>query len=210
MKFLSAPKKKSPEPLDAPDILAEGFSHTSTRLQLTLKTHRSKCEHMQRAGRKLWYCRSPETRPRHWNKSLQAQVGLMWCLGPMLTSAEEWVIPTASRNARDPKHCRWQPPTAWVLFSVTQDSRWSNAHEWHCLLPIWEVSLCPSLCLQSFGNPDTYLAFLFPILLTLTAPRAIPVSQVQKGWKTSHEQCEKSSGKGQFLTILQKCVQNFF
>lgn len=58
-------KKKSPEPLDAPAILAEGFFHTSTRLQLTLKPHRSKCEHMQRSGRKPWYCRSPETRPRH-------------------------------------------------------------------------------------------------------------------------------------------------
>lgn len=117
MRFLSAPKE-SPEPPDAPDVLAEGFFHTSTRLQLTLKTHRSKCEHMQRSGRKLWYCRSPETRPRHRNKSLQAQVGLTWCLGPMLTSAEEWILPTASwgelpsRNVWDPKHYCWQPPAA--------------------------------------------------------------------------------------------------
>lgn len=152
MRILSAPKKSS-EPLDAPAILAQGFFHTSTRLQLTLKPHRSKCEHMQRSGRKPWYCRSPETRPRHRNKSLQAQVGLMWCLGLVLTSAEEWVIPTASWRVSLPAGTHEILSTTaggylqpgW-LFSVTQYSRWSNVHEWYCLLSVWKVIHWPSLC----------------------------------------------------------------
>lgn len=174
MRFLSAPKK-SPEPLDAPDISAEGFFHTSTRLQLTLKTHRSKCEHMQRSGRKLWYCRSPETRPRHWNKSLQAQVRLMWCLGPMLTSAEEWVIPTASWRESFPAGTHEiQSTTAGSqlqprgLFSVTRDSRWSNAHEWHRLRPVWEVILPPSLCnCKALGTQTPIWRFFSPSSLHL-------------------------------------------
>lgn len=200
--------QKRPEPLDAPDVLAEGFFHTSTRLQLTLKTHRSKCEHMQRSGRKLWYCRSPETRPRHWNKSLQAQVGLMWCLGPMLTPAEEWVIPTASWRESFPAGTRKIP-------STTAGSHYSPGAifchprqqvkqcPWMTLLTaVWEVIPCPSFWLQSFANSDTYSAFLLPILLTFIAPRAIPGSpEFRKDGRFLVSNAE-SSGKVQFFTIL--------
>ena len=132
--------------------------HTSTRLQLTLKTHGSKCEHMQGSGTRPWYCRSPQTRPRHQNKSLQAQVGLMWCLGLMLTSAEEWGVPSASWRMSFPAGtCKILSTTAGGylqpgrLFSVTWYSRWSNAHEWHLLRSVWEVILwsIPSHCKAS-------------------------------------------------------------
>lgn len=147
------PRKRVQSPCVLQPFWHKAFFHTSTRLQLTLKTHRSKCEHMQTSGRKPWYCRSPETRPRHRNKSLQAQVGLMWCLGLMLTSAEEWVMPRASWRVSLPAGTHeilnttaggyLQPRR---LFSVTQYSRWSNAHEWRRLRSVWEVILWPSLC----------------------------------------------------------------
>lgn len=108
---------------------------------------------MRRSGRKPWYCSSPETRPRHQNKSLQAQVGLMWCLGPVLTSTEEWVIPAASWRVSLPAGTHEILSTTagsylhpgW-LFCVTQYSRWSNAREWHCSRSVWEVILWPSPC----------------------------------------------------------------
>lgn len=108
---------------------------------------------MQRSGTKPWYCRSPETRPRHQNKSLQAQMGLMWCLGLVLTSAEEWVLPAASWRVSLPAGTREMLSTTAGgylqprrLLAVTRYSRWSKAHEWHCLRSVWEVTLWTSLC----------------------------------------------------------------
>lgn len=155
-------KKKSRAPGCFNHFGTRLFFHTSTRLQLTLKTQRPKCEHMQRTGRAPRYCRSPATRPRHRNKSLQAQVGLMWCLGLTLTSAEEWVVRTASwrvslaagtRKILSATAGYLQPGQ---LSCVTRYSRWSNGHEWHCLRSVClgSLSLTQSLQLHSFGNTE--------------------------------------------------------
>lgn len=95
---------------------------------------------------------------------LQAQVGLMWCLGPVLTSAEEWVIPAASWRVSLPTRTHEILSTTagsylqlgW-LFCVTQYSRWSNAREWRCLRSIWEVILWPCNCkaLGTEGQMET-------------------------------------------------------
>lgn len=108
---------------------------------------------MQRSGIKPWYCRSSETRPRHWNKSLQAQMGLKWCLGLVLTSAREWDIPTASWRVRLPGGTHKMLSTTagghlqpGQLCAATWHSRWSKACEWHHLGSICKLILSPSLC----------------------------------------------------------------
>lgn len=210
MRFLSTPRK-SPEPLDAPDVLAEGFFHTSTRLQLTLKTHRSKWEHMQRSGRKLWYCRSPETRPRNWNKSLQAQVGLMWCLGPMLTSAEEWVIPTASwqrASLKERAGSEALPLAATYspgLFSVPRDSRWSNAHELHCSQPMGSHSLPKPLTAKLWEHRHLFsLSFPYPphTYSTQSNPSAAQSAELRKDGNFLMSNVKSHLAKCSFLTIL--------
>lgn len=108
---------------------------------------------MQRSGTKPWYCRSPETRPRHWNESLQAQMGLMWCLGLVLTSAREWDIPAASWRVSLPGGTHKMLSTTagshlqpgW-LRAATWYGRWSKACEWHHLGSVCKLTLSPSLC----------------------------------------------------------------
>lgn len=80
-------------------------------------------------------------------------MGLMWCLGLVLTSAKEWVLPAASWRVSLPAGTREMLSTTaggylqpGRLLAVTRYSRWSKAHEWHCLRSVWEVTLWTSLC----------------------------------------------------------------
>lgn len=116
-----------------------------------------------------------------------------------------------SRNARDPKHYRRQPPTAWGYFLSPETAGEAmpmndTAHA------VWEVILCPSLWLQSFANPDTYSACLPPhpphTYSTQSNPSAALSSEGMENFSWAMQRVIWQSTV--FDNTLRVCTESFF